>query len=123
MKKNTKRRFLKKSYKDKKNNFKKLFNQLKSEQSLNMTTAKKRSYIEQLIRFAQDSDEVWKVIEVAEKMPYSLTDRQNSSIISKLVQFSSDSEMEKVENYAKMNRLRLHYIVESTEKEIEKILT
>lgn len=123
MKKNTKRRFLKKSYKDEKNNFKKLFNQLKSEQSLNMTTAKKRSYIEQLIRFAQDSDEVWKVIEVAEKMPYSLTDRQNSSIISKLVQFSSDSEMEKVENYAKMNRLRLHYIVESTEKEIEKILT
>jgi len=115
--------FLEKSNKDGRIDFNKLIDRLASGRGLKMTTAQKRSCIEQLIKFAENSDDVWKVVELAEKMSYSLTDRQNSKIISKLVQMSSDSEMEKVENYAKMNHLRLHYVVESTEKEIEKILT
>ena len=115
-------RSLERSFKGKKDDFQELYKLVKSEH-LRMTNMQKRSAIEQLIKLARNSGEVWKVVRFAKKMSYYMTDRQKSKIISKLVQLSMDSEMKDVENYAKENRLSLHYVMVSTEKEIAEILT
>ena len=115
-------RSLELSFKGKKDDFKKLYRQVKSDCS-DMTNIQKRGVIEHLIKLAKNSEEVWKVVKFAEKVSYYMTDRQKSKIISKLVRFSSGSEMRDVENYAKENRLSLHYVMESTEKEIAGIFT
>jgi hypothetical protein len=87
-----------------------------------MSKFEKRWFIERLIKLAKSPDEVWSVVKCAENSSYSLTKEQNKNIISKLVQFSSVSEMKNVENYAISNGLRFHYVMNVTEKDVAKVL-
>ncbi len=84
----------------------------------------KRHFIERSIKMSSNLDETWNVIKSAEELSYLMTDRQKENIISKLIGFStSDADLQKIENYANSNHLRLHYVIETSRKQLKEVFS
>ena len=85
-----------------------------------LTKAQKRVGLEKLIKISETIKNYWDVVKLAEKIDYSLTDRQNERIVSALLELGDDQD--KIEEYARSKGILLHYFREITKGKIAKIL-
>lgn len=85
-----------------------------------LTKSQKRVGLEKLIKISETIKNYWDVVKLAEKIDYSLTDRQNERIVSALLELGDDQD--KIEEYARSKGILLHYFREITKGKIAKIL-